>query len=88
MARKTGKKIAWFNQRYNIFSTSRRIAQVIIDGKEALSYKRVKHSINFAKNKWNVILCLVISSPGMFFSTLMFKRIILNRDPFSGEKKY
>jgi len=79
-------KIAWFNQRYNIFSTGRRIVQVIIDGKEVLSYKRVKHSINFAKNKWNVILCLVISSPGMFFSTLMLKRIILNRDPFSGEK--
>ncbi|WP_241640830.1 hypothetical protein [Rosenbergiella epipactidis] len=79
-------RIAWFTQRYNIFSTDRRIVQVIIDGKEVLSNKRVIDSINFAKGKLMVITCLVLSSPLMFFSSIMLKRIILNRDPFSGEK--
>ncbi|WP_241607278.1 hypothetical protein [Rosenbergiella epipactidis] len=79
-------KIAWFTQRYNIFSTDRRIVQVIIDGKEVLSHERVINTINSAKGKFIVILCLVVSSPIMFFAALMLKRIILNRDPFSGEK--
>jgi len=79
-------KIAWFTQRYNIFSTDRRIVQVIIDGKEVLSHERVINTINDEKSKFIVILCLVVSSPLMFFSAIMLKRIILNRDPFSGEK--
>ncbi|WP_241611068.1 hypothetical protein [Rosenbergiella epipactidis] len=79
-------KIAWFTQRYNIFSTDRRIVQVIIDGKEVLSNERVINTINSAKGNFIVILCLVVSSPLMFFAALMLKRIILNRDPFSGEK--
>ncbi|WP_241629038.1 hypothetical protein [Rosenbergiella epipactidis] len=79
-------KFAWFTQRYNIFSTDRRIVQVIIDGKEVLSHERVINTINSAKGKFIVILCLVVSSPIMFFAALMLKRIILNRDPFSGEK--
>jgi len=79
-------RITWFTQRYNIFSTDRRIVQVIIDGKEVLSNKRVIDSINFAKGKLMLITCLVLSSPLMFFSAIMLKRIILNRDPFSGEK--
>jgi len=79
-------RIAWFNQRYNIFSTDRRIVQVIIDGKEVISNKSVIRTINSEKNKLHIILYIVISSPLIFFIALLSKRIILNQDLIDGEK--
>ena len=81
-------RIAWFNQRHNFFSTERRIVQVIIDGKEVLSNKRVIRTINSRKNKLHIILSIVLLSPLIFFIALLSKRIILNQDLVDGERKY
>ncbi|WP_241607279.1 hypothetical protein [Rosenbergiella epipactidis] len=78
-------RIAWFNQRYNLFSTERRIVQIIIDGKEVLSNERVIDSINYQKDKWYFITFIVVSSPLIFLIALLSKRIILNQNLVDGE---
>ena len=79
-------RFAWFTQRYNIFSTERRIVQIIIDGKEVLSNKRVIDSINYQKDKWYFIIYIVVSSPLTLLIVLLSKRIILNQNLVDGEK--
>lgn len=75
--------IGWFRQRYNIFSTGRRVVQVIISDEEVVSNKNVIDTIAWEKNNW--FITLVISSPLFIIIAIITNRIILNRDIKNGK---
>ncbi len=54
-------RIGWFWQKYSLFSTGKRVVQVIVDGKEVVPNENIKKDIARIKNGW--IFDIAITSP-------------------------
>lgn len=71
-------KIGWFRQRYSLFSTDKRVVQVLIDGKEVVSKENVNKHIIRSKKSW--IFDLIMSFPLLAFTSYLTLTLILNKD--------
>lgn len=71
-------RIGWFIQKYSLFSTDRRVVQVIVDGNEVVSNENVSQHIIRSKNSW--ILDLIMSSPLLIITIYLTIDLILNKD--------
>ena len=77
-------KIGWFRQKYSLFSTDRRVIQVIVDGKEVISKENVNKRIIRGNNNW--IFDIIMSSPFLILTLYLTINLILNKkDIFYGK---
>jgi|GEM_PF-2045119 len=77
-------KIGWFRQKYSLFSTDRRVIQVIVDGKEVISKENVNKRIIRGNNNW--IFDIIMSSPFLILTLYLTINLIFNKkDIFYGK---
>lgn len=71
-------RIGWFTQRYNLFSSDRRVVQLIIDGNEIVSNENVNKRIKRNHNDW--YFSVIVSSPMLIIILYLIRNLILNNE--------